>query len=117
MSPLATVCHRHRTLVPVGERCGECAREDSRRRGDRNVRNGVNLAGWRGPRGLRARKLRRNPICELDYAGCTGKATTVHVPPELEGDHRRARLDELVSACAHCHGVEDGPRAHAARRR
>ncbi len=42
--------------------------------------------------------------------GCTVIATTVHRLPE-HGPHHDTNLDAYVSACAHCHGVIDAPRA------
>jgi hypothetical protein len=35
----------------------------------------------------------------------------VHLDPSLEGNHHLATLDDIASACAHCHGVVDAPRA------
>lgn len=49
--------------------------------------------------------------------GCTEIATTVHIRPELEGNHLAATLDDCLSACAHCHGVTDAPRASERRER
>lgn len=43
--------------------------------------------------------------------GCTEAATTVHIRPELGGNHLTATLEDCTSACAHCHGVVDAPRA------
>jgi hypothetical protein len=43
--------------------------------------------------------------------GCTEVATTVHLDPKLGGDHLRATITDVTSACAHCHGVVDGGRA------
>lgn len=111
--PHATVCDRHKTLVPAGERCAECVTDDNRRRGRKSSAHGVTSSRWRR---RRRAKLRRNPRCELELDGCTGLATTVHIPPRYGGRHDRVPEAELVSACAHCHGVTDGARAHAARR-
>ncbi len=65
---------------------------------------------WRTTR--LARLLHDGFQCQLGHKGCTVRATTVHLAPELAGDHRRATLDTTISACAHCHGVEDAPRAN-----
>jgi hypothetical protein len=50
-------------------------------------------------------------LCQLGHAGCTGEATSVHLDPSCEGDHLKATLESTTSACAHCHGVEDGARS------
>lgn len=109
MSPLATVCHRHKVLVPDGERCAACVRDDNARRNRKSTRHGVTTAKWRR---RRARKLKRSPGCELEFNGCTGVATSVHIPARYRGSHDACPDGELVSACAHCHGVVDGARAH-----
>lgn len=49
--------------------------------------------------------------CQLRHTGCTGTATSVHLDPALERDHSRATVFNTISACAHCHGVEDGRRS------
>lgn len=41
---------------------------------------------------------------------CTRVATTVHRLPEYGPEHD-GDLDAYLSACAHCHGVTDAPRA------
>jgi 5-methylcytosine-specific restriction enzyme A len=48
-----------------------------------------NLAIWRGPNGVRAMKLRHDPMCEV--TGCTRPATTV--------DHRRAHKGDYFLFC------------------
>jgi hypothetical protein len=50
-------------------------------------------------------------LCQFNYPGCIGHATTVHLAPELAGDHSLATLETTRSACHHCHGIEDAPRA------
>lgn len=113
MSPLATACDTHKVLVPDGERCPACVASDDRRRYGKRRAHGRHTPQWRR---RRARKLRRDPLCELEVDdGCTVEATTVHVPAEYGGDHEACPDDELVSACKHCHGVKDGPRAAGAR--
>ena len=109
MSPLATVCHRHKALVPAGSRCPACVRDDNERRNRKSRAHGVTSPAWRR---RRARKLKRSPGCELELEGCTGKATSVHIPARYRGRHDVVPENELVSACAHCHGVVDGARAH-----
>lgn len=85
------------------------AAADNRRRAAKSNRNGVKRAHSRR---LRQQALDRDGgICRLRADdGCTVIATTVHLLPELRGDHDRATIDDVVSACAHCHGVVDAPR-------
>ena len=49
--------------------------------------------------------------CQLRHRGCTVMATSVHLDPSLDGDHRFATPDVCVATCLHCHGVEDAPRS------
>jgi 5-methylcytosine-specific restriction endonuclease McrA len=89
-------------------RCAQLAARDSRRHRRQSL-HGRNTAAWR-----RLRKLaleRDDHTCQLQVdGGCTGAATSVHLSPELAGDHDAATLDDLTSACAHCHGRLDGQR-------
>lgn len=95
-----------------GDICTSCKRScrlDNLRRVDKRKRHGLTTSWWER---LRAAALKRDRHrCRLNRPGCTGKATTVHLRPELAGDHRNATLADVVSACAHCHGIVDGPRA------
>lgn len=73
------------------------------------------MAGRRSPywRELRLAALERDGYrCQLQVDdGCTGQAVSVHIDPRLGGDHLRATLADCLSACAHCHGAVDAPRA------
>lgn len=110
MSPHATVCGRHRTLVPEGGRCPGCSSEESRRRGGKARAHGLWRANWRRVREQRIAYA--NGHCELQVdEGCTLVATTAHLDPALEGNHDEATVDDCMAACAHCHGVIDQPRS------
>lgn len=65
-------------------------------------------AGWTT---TRARILHRDPVCRLNYGGCTGPSTDV--------DHIIRGGGETDSnyqgACAHCHRLKTQLEAHAAR--
>ncbi len=54
-------------------------------------------------------------LCTFKLDGCTVYAETVHLAPEFKGNHLLASTENTRSACRHCHGVEDGGRAHARR--
>lgn len=86
---------------------------DNTRRSTKKRDHGRDTAAWRT---LRQQRLALDhEICQLRHPGCTEHATTVHLNPALEGQHARATLDDCTSACHHCHGVEDAPRASQAR--
>ena len=53
--------------------------------------------------------------CTIRLPGCTTTATTVHLDPQLKGDHTYAGLGNTRSACRHCHGVIDAHRANTTR--
>ena len=85
--------------TPTGSRCNLHAKT-------MNYRSG---SYWRK---LRQRRLNLDGHrCQLHHPGCTQVATTVHLDPALNGDHLYATLGNTISACLHCHGVEDAPRA------
>lgn len=82
----------------TGSRCADC-----------RIDYGYGLIHWRNLRIARLNLDRR--ICQLRHDGCTRLATTVHLDPSCGGDHSKATLENTLSACRHCHGVEDGGRA------
>jgi 5-methylcytosine-specific restriction endonuclease McrA len=105
--PHATIC-RH-GLRPAGTTCPHCAAADNKRRARKAEANGLTTSRWRK---LRATALRRDSHrCQLELPGCTHRATTVHLDPRLNGDHTKATLADVLSACHHCHGRVDAPRA------
>ena len=89
--------------------CGTTCRLDNQRRNAKTVSHGVKRA-----HNQRLRKQRLafdGHRCQLRLPGCTGRATTVHLDPRFAGDHDAATIDDLISACARCHGRIDAPRA------
>lgn len=93
--------------------CDECGNPNDRRRAERSIEYGYTSPEWNAIRVARmAYALGR---CELNHPGCTTLATSVHLLPEAPcyPDHRQARLEDVRAACAHCHGIEDAPRANA----
>lgn len=84
--------------------------DEQARRAAKARANGLGTTYWRDLRV--AALVRDGGQCVLHVdAGCTRRATSVHIRPELGGDHLAARLEDCKSACAHCHGVVDAPRA------
>lgn len=107
MSPVATVCGRHRVIVPEGQRCARCAAEDGGRRGHLNQALGRNSAHWRR---LRARLIAQAegvcPACsEIETYEDPGSKLTVDLI--AGGDHSRARLEDCAVRCRRCHGRKD----------
>lgn len=105
--PLGRIC----TLAggDICTSCGTSCRLDNRRRAEKTNLHGVKRAHNQR---LRLAALDRdNYRCRLRLPGCTGHATTMHLDPRRAGDHDQASLADVVSACAHCHGVVDAPRA------
>lgn len=95
-----------------GEICTTCKRTcrlDNQRRNAKTVEHGVKRAHFQALRKTRL-ELDRH-ACQLRLRGCKRKATTVHLRPGLAGDHDAATIADVVSACAHCHGVADASRA------
>jgi hypothetical protein len=89
-------------------------REENGRRAQKAKKAGLHTEHWQLLR--RARLAMDGYRCVLQVDdGCTGAATTVHLAPELGGDHMRATLETTRSACRHCHGVTDAPRSHRGR--
>lgn len=112
--PVATVCHRHQTLIPAGETCAECAADEHARRRGNNARLGRNSMHWRRLR-TRALKL-ANGICSY----CGGRQNPRDTRSKLTvdlirgHDHARATLADVRVSCLHCHGTKDGGRARRA---
>lgn len=93
-----------------GYRCPEHAAADNVRRREKAKRNGLYSDHWKLVRKARLQLDGGRCVLRVD-AGCTGRATTVHLAPELGGNHLLATLSNTASACRHCHGVVDAPRA------
>jgi len=122
MSPLATVCHRHRTLVPMGDRCPACKREEAERGKPRRQANherlGRKTRHWRE---LSFRMIRRyratlGPVCP-----CCGAHESEDDPGSKltldlvrGGAHETAREEECEVKCRRCHGREQGGRGRIA---
>jgi hypothetical protein len=96
--------------------CLECGRPTSNgnRCPEHAIRYGYTTPHWQTVR--KQRLAYDGHLCQLRRDdGCTVRATTVHLDPACNGNHALATLDNTVSACLHCHGVEDAPRASGGR--
>jgi 5-methylcytosine-specific restriction endonuclease McrA len=115
MTPIVKLCNVG-GCTNVAQQGGYCpahaaafAKRTNGRRAKKWAAHKGNTFAWRV---LRKQALERDRYrCRLRCSGCTGKATTVHINPNLGGDHSKAKLVDCLSACAHCHGVVDAPRA------
>jgi 5-methylcytosine-specific restriction endonuclease McrA len=94
-----------------GGKCPVCYRADNVRRNEKARKGGTKSAHWQRVR--QARLQFDNGRCTFQLGRCTGAAETVHLAPELGGNHLLATLDNTRSACRHCHGVVDAPRSHS----
>lgn len=93
----------------AGTRCAVHQHDEDARRSAKSRSHGLRTRVWRRTRAL---VLERDMhCCRIGREGCTFKATSVHRLPEY-GPFHDDNLDAYVSACAHCHGVIDGARAH-----
>jgi hypothetical protein len=104
--PLGRICSRRGGAICTA--CPGSCRIDDRRRNAKSKAHGLTLRRWQR---LRQATLDRDGRrCRFRLPGCTKVATSVHLHPELQGDHTRASLDDCTSSCAHCHGVVDALR-------
>jgi 5-methylcytosine-specific restriction endonuclease McrA len=101
-------------LIEASEgRCPTCKNVENRRRALKAGKAGLRTRYWRE---VRLARLQMDGYrCVLQHDGCTGYAETVHIPPELKGNHLLATVETCRSACRRCHGIEDGGRAHVRR--
>lgn len=94
--------------------CPPCTVEDNARRSRKRVQSGRTSAAWNR---LRAAAIHRdNFACRRCGREGTIGTLTVHLRPELGGNHWAAALDDLTTLCRSCHGSVDAPRAAASRR-
>jgi hypothetical protein len=101
---------RQATVTPL-RACLDCGRPCRSTRCHAHTRDhGYADTHWQTIR--KQRLLLDGHACTFKYDGCSKRATSVHLDPRCHGNHALATLDNTRSACAHCHGVEDGPRAN-----
>jgi hypothetical protein len=118
MSPIMKSCVRHGLYqpgnppIPRGG-CPDCDQADNRRRKDKQRRQGRTTSGWK--RLARAAKEvagYRCQSCGTPEVRTKRGWLSVHLRPELGGDHRAATVNDVVVLCLSCHGTVDAPRAH-----
>jgi 5-methylcytosine-specific restriction endonuclease McrA len=86
--------------------CPHCGRVLDRR--TKQQAHGRATARWKSTR--LAVLERDRYVCRLQLAGCSVRASSVHLAPTRLGDHVGATVDDCVAACASCHGRVDGGR-------
>jgi 5-methylcytosine-specific restriction endonuclease McrA len=113
--PVVTVCGYAGCSRLVANRqaarCETHRREDNYQRRRRGLQHGLASAHWRGVR--QAVLDRDGWRCQR----CGARASSVHLDPQLHGDHYHATIDNCVTLCRSCHGTTDAPRAHETKRR
>lgn len=115
---LATVCNRHRQLIPMGEQCPTCNAEHAERHKPRRQANherlGRKSSHWRELSFRMIRKHRQTvgPVCP--HCGVTETPNDYGSKLTLDlvrgGDHRTARPEECEVKCRRCHGKAQGAR-------
>jgi hypothetical protein len=108
--PLLKFCPRCPCTIELSRRlCPDCQRADDRRRNAKRRASGRTTAAWQR---LRLAALHRDGYaCRRCGRTGTRHTLTVHLRPELGGNHRIAALDDLTTLCRSCHGSIDAPRA------
>jgi hypothetical protein len=97
-----------------GRYCPEHQRQENARRTNKVTRYGYKSAHWQAVRKQRLELA--GHVCELKLAGCTIRATHVHLPARYEGQHRAADVNDCRACCATCSGAIDGARSHSSWR-
>jgi hypothetical protein len=115
--PILKACIRHGIYqpgvppVPRG-RCPRCYREDNQRRSRKQQASGRTTAHWRNVK-AQAKALAgyRCQSCGVFEQPTPRGWLSVHLRPELQGNHRIATVADVVVLCLSCHGSRDAPRA------
>jgi hypothetical protein len=97
-----------------GRYCPEHQRQENARRTNKVTRYGYKSAHWQAVRKQRLELA--GYVCELKLAGCTTRATHVHLPARYAGQHRAADVNDWRACCASCSGAVDGARSHSSWR-
>jgi len=120
VSPMLTVCDRHKVLIPDGEKCPSCAKSGQARRQRRNRDLGRSSSHWRKLSARLILMVRRElggrcPGCGgTERSGDPGSKLTCDLI--AGGDHARAVERDCRVRCRRCHGRAQGgrPKAKAA---
>jgi hypothetical protein len=117
MSPIMKSCVRHGLYQPGAPsiprgRCPRCYAEDNQRRKTKQRDQGRTTSHWKSL----ARTAKQAAGYRCQSCGRPEERTptgwlSVHLRPELGGNHRAATLDDVVVLCLSCHGTLDAPRA------
>jgi hypothetical protein len=112
MSPILKNCPCHGPYTPSKHGCPACYQEDNRRRTVKQREQGRTTSHWK----KLARAAKQNAGYRCQSCGRLEERTpagwlSVHLRPELGGNHRAATLDDVVVLCLSCHGTLDAPRA------
>ena len=107
---LFRLCPKCGALGETAGLCAKCKRADNLRRTEKRRTSGRTTAAWNR---LRVAAIERDGFqCRRCGRGGTVKTLTVHLRPELGGNHFSARLEDLTTLCRSCHGSVDAPRSH-----
>ncbi len=113
MSPIVKPCRCGALIDRQLKFCPSCQRADDQRRNAKRKASGRTTAAWNR---LRTAAIDRDGYaCRRCGRSGTVGTLTVHLRPELSGNHWTATLDDLETLCRSCHGSVDAPRAAATR--
>jgi 5-methylcytosine-specific restriction endonuclease McrA len=114
VSPLLRLCPQCGKANGRGDLaglCPDCKRTDNQRRNAKRKTSGRTTAAWNRLR--TAAILRDGCACRRCGRVGTVGTLTVHLRPELGGNHAAAALGDLTTLCRSCHGSIDAPRSHS----
>lgn len=112
MSPILKSCVRHGLYTPNRHGCPACYQADNRRRTVKQREQGRTTSRWKNlARQAKQAAGYRCQACGRPEVRDSRGWLSVHLRPELGGNHRAATLEDVVVLCLSCHGTLDAPRA------
>lgn len=61
---------------------------------------------------VRKIKLRQSPVCELQFAGCTGWAEAVHHRDKITSNNAPSNLQSVCTYCHNLHHIRERQHEH-----
>jgi hypothetical protein len=112
VSPILRTSPRHGLYTPNKHGCPTCYQADDRRRTVKQRDQGRTTAHWKNlARQAKQAASYRCQACGRSEVRDKRGWLSVHLRPEVGGNHRAATLADVVVLCLSCHGTLDAPRA------